>query len=466
MTQMIDCPIWGEGFEASSYSQWSTAEIPFYDEAHIDSPRAGGMFRLSEEAFRSIRSSPLKRTQKLKISEWIWLQRKGNTQPPFVTRNVIESVTKASGGTTTPIPVRAQKLLQYLIDQTENIGDQVPIGKYGYEVLIVSESTEWTEIFFLLKELTSQGLIDYTDARNPAQCLPMVTARGYSHIHPPNVVHGEYTMKVFISHSGKDAALARGLVNLIQKAMRLSSDDIRCSSVDGYRLPGGASTDELLRAEIHDAELVVGLITPDSIKSLYVAFELGARWGAHKPMIPLLASGATPEDLTGPLAGINALSCDNYSQVTQLIEETASKLNISVEKISSCTDEINKLTELSSHTFQESQERLAETLEQPDQADIAPMHDKAKELLLEATKNNAGFIGLFSSREGTSVQAGQKTMNTRGNHRSETEWMSALDSLSSDGLVIDHSGNQVRFDVTAKGYEIADELRKHDPPSP
>ena len=465
MTHLIHCPIWGEGFEASSYSQWSTTEIPFYDEALIDSPRAGGLFRLSEEAFRSIRFSPLKKTQKLKISEWIWLQRKGNTQPPFVTRNVIESVTKASGGTTTSIPVRAQKLLQYLIDQTENIGDQVPIGKYGYEVLIVSESTEWTEIFFLLRELTSQNLIDYTDTRDPAKCLPMVTARGHSHTHPPDEVHGEYTMKVFISHSGKDVALAKGLVNLLQKAMRLSSDDIRCSSVDGYRLPAGASTDELLRAEIHEAELVVGLITPDSIKSLYVAFELGARWGANKLMIPLLASGATPEHLTGPLAGINALSCDNYSQVTQLIEETASKLNISAEKISSCTDEINQLTQLSSHTVQESQAPPTETLKQHAQADIAPMHDKAKELLLEATKNNAGFIGRFSSRDGTSIRAGQKTMNARGSHRSETEWLTALDQLISDGLVSDHSGNQVRYDVTAKGYEIADELRKHDPPS-
>lgn len=94
------------------------------------------------------------------------------------------------------------------------------------------------------------------------------------------------------------------------------------------------------------------------------------------------------------------------------------------------------------------------------------MHDKAKELLLEATKNNAGYIGRFISRDGTYIQAGQKTMNARGSHRSETEWLTALDQLSSDGLVSDHSGNQVRYDVTAKGYEIADELRKRDPPSP
>ena len=128
-------------------------------------------------------------------------------------------------------------------------------------------------------------------------------------------------MKVFISHNSKDEELAKILVNLLQKSMRLSSYDIRCSSVDGYRLIGGVAVDETLRIEVHDAELVIGLITPDSLKSLYVAFELGARWGISKPMIPLLASGATSLHFGGPLAGINALDCNNECQVISTIRK-------------------------------------------------------------------------------------------------------------------------------------------------
>ena len=106
----------------------------------------------------------------------------------------------------------------------------------------------------------------------------------------------------------------------MRKSLNLRSTDIRCSSVDGYRLPGGVPTDQSLRAEVHDAELVIGLITPNSLKSIYVSFELGARWGANRPMIPLLASGSNLGNLGGFLAGINALNCSNGAN-NQFVEE-------------------------------------------------------------------------------------------------------------------------------------------------
>ena len=99
-----------------------------------------------------------------------------------------------------------------------------------------------------------------------------------------NTVREAYTsMKIFISHSSFDVEFAKLLIDLMRKSLNLRSTDIRCSSVDGYRLPGGVPTDQSLRAEVHDAELVIGLITPNSLKSIYVSFELGARWGATDP---------------------------------------------------------------------------------------------------------------------------------------------------------------------------------------
>lgn len=155
-------------------------------------------------------------------------------------------------------------------------------------------------------------------------------------------------MKVFISHNSKDEELAKSLVNLLQKSLRLQSSDIRCSSVDGYRLEGGAKIDEALRSEVHEAELVIGLITPNSIKSLYVAFELGARWGISRPMIPLLAAGVTSEDLDGPLASIHALYCDNESQILQLLKDSARYLESELEEnTSSYLGDIKRLSESS-----------------------------------------------------------------------------------------------------------------------
>ena len=155
-------------------------------------------------------------------------------------------------------------------------------------------------------------------------------------------------MRVFISHSNRDAELARALIDLLQAALPITGDDTRCSSLDGYRLPGGVSVDQQLRFEVHDAKLVIGLLTPNSLRSAYVAFELGARWGAEKPMIPLLASGITPDDLEGPLAGINALDCRSASQIHQLVEESALHLEIAQNRPSTFTHQVSNLSDLAS----------------------------------------------------------------------------------------------------------------------
>ena len=451
-TSNIECPIWEDGHEASLHSQWTRPELFITEEALIDSPRAGGLYRMTEEAFSSIQLNPLNKTQKLKISEWIRFQRRNETKVPVVTLEIIDSLTNSSDDTPSSISVRAQKLLQYIIEETENIGDQVPISKYGYEALIVSESVEWTEIFFLLNELTNQNLIDYNDTRDPAKCLPVVTAEGHAHIQEPSVVQRESTMRVFISHSGKDATLAKSLVNLLQKSMRLSSDDIRCSSVDGYRLPGGVSTDERLRTEVHDAKLIIGLITPNSLNSLYVAFELGARWGARKPMIPLLASGANTDHLGGPLSGINALSCESESQVNQLIEDSALHLGIDPEKPSSLTHEVKQVVQASANSPPE-----VETT--PPEKPAAQLSPKATELLLGATKGNDGHVIHLRTTRGVIIRAGQAGVGEIGDRRSEAAWLAALKQLVEVGLVEDRSGNGKRYDPTDKGYAVADELR-------
>lgn len=260
------------------------------------------------------------------------------------------------------------------------------------------------------------------------------------------------SMKIFISHSNQDTELAALLINLLQKALRLSSNDIRCSSVDGYRLPGGVSTDERLRIEVYDAELVVGLITPTSLKSLYVAFELGARWGVDKPMIPLLAFGVLPDNLGGPLAGINALSCDNESHVNQLVEETASHLDIESERPSSYVGEIGSLVQMASS-------RLTNSKWSSSTAPNSQLSYNARELILAATEKDAGFIHHIRAVQGQMISAGTKTMNEFGDHRSEAEWISALQQLESNGFVIDPTGESKHYEVTGEGYSMADELR-------
>lgn len=145
------------------------------------------------------------------------------------------------------------------------------------------------------------------------------------------ILSGKASLRIFISHSSADVQVASALIDLLRSALNLHASDIRCTSVDGYRLEGGANTEESLRREVRDSELLVGIISRHSLGSLYVLFELGARWGAERPLIPLLAPGTPPRVLEGPLSNINALRLDSEAQVHQLVGEIAKKLNLEVE---------------------------------------------------------------------------------------------------------------------------------------
>jgi hypothetical protein len=139
------------------------------------------------------------------------------------------------------------------------------------------------------------------------------------------------SLSVFISHSSQDAALAGQLVDLLRSALNLRADRVRCTSVDGYGLPAGADSDEQLRDEALDSLVFIGILSPLSMASAYVLFELGARWGAKKPIVPLLAPGMGPQALRGPLVGLNAISCDSAAQLHQLVTDVSRTLGVEAE---------------------------------------------------------------------------------------------------------------------------------------
>jgi hypothetical protein len=127
--------------------------------------------------------------------------------------------------------------------------------------------------------------------------------------------------RVFISHSSRDRELAVLLVDLLSSALDLPAEAIRCTSVEGHRLPGGADVDQTLRNEIRECEAFIGLISQSSMESADVLFELGARWGLGMPLLPLLAPNVEPGVLRGPLSRINALRCSNGVDLHQVVDE-------------------------------------------------------------------------------------------------------------------------------------------------
>ncbi|MFH1108982.1 MAG: hypothetical protein V1790_07295, partial [Planctomycetota bacterium] len=81
-----------------------------------------------------------------------------------------------------------------------------------------------------------------------------------------------------------------------------------------------------------EAKTCIGIITPVSVESAYVLFELGARWGADLSIAPILAAGATPSLLRGPLRQTHALSCDKRQDLQQLVSNLAKQLPVKAEE--------------------------------------------------------------------------------------------------------------------------------------
>lgn len=129
--------------------------------------------------------------------------------------------------------------------------------------------------------------------------------------------------KIFISHSSKDLAAARALVELLEKAFKLAGREILCTSVDGHKLDAGAETSEVLREAIEGAPAFLAIVSAESVASDYVLFEMGARWGLAREIVPLLAPGEGAVRLPAPLKGVHAPALSNSSEMHQLLEKLA-----------------------------------------------------------------------------------------------------------------------------------------------
>ena len=190
--------------------------------------------------------------------------------------------------------------------------------------------------------------------------------------------------------------------------MKLSAREILCSSVDGYRLEVGARTSDTLRAEIIDAAAFLAIVTPHSIASSYVLFELGARWGAAKHILPLLARGATPAAIPGPLVEVNCLNLAYEEQIIQFAEALANLLRRPLEPYASFLSAINGVAIEAAAIVVERAAR-EETLV-VDRARETPSEDRIKELALMKMKAGikkypgGAYVSTLAKMAGISVE--------------------------------------------------------------
>ena len=129
-------------------------------------------------------------------------------------------------------------------------------------------------------------------------------------------------IRAFISHSHADKELAEAFAELVRTAFSLPAEAIRCTSVPAYALPYGVDSTVHIKRDVMNADVLIGIVTQTSRESAWVLFELGARWGQSKHLVPVLTPAADVSTLPPPLRDSNAVKCSTY-EVMKLIEELA-----------------------------------------------------------------------------------------------------------------------------------------------
>lgn len=117
-------------------------------------------------------------------------------------------------------------------------------------------------------------------------------------------------VKVFISHSSKDASLTKLIVELL-KTSGLKDEEIRCTSVPGYGVMLGQAVATTLRNNIEECEIIIAVLTKQALQSFNVLLELGAGWGFDKILIPVLGPGVEVSDLPSWIRDPHSMKWDN-----------------------------------------------------------------------------------------------------------------------------------------------------------
>ena len=99
--------------------------------------------------------------------------------------------------------------------------------------------------------------------------------------------------QIFISYARNDYAFAHQLLSALR--------DINVEGwMDEADVAAGAAIGEAVRSAIRKSNAVVVLVSPNSLLSRWVDFEVGAAQALGKPVVPILLEGSElPETLQG-----------------------------------------------------------------------------------------------------------------------------------------------------------------------
>ena len=255
-------------------------------------------------------------------------------------------------------------------------------------------------------------------------------------------------LDIFISHSSKDAIIVEQFIELLGKAIKIDESRIRCTSVPGYKLPSGVNVNLTLKNEISTSKIFIGFITAKSLESVYVLFELGARWGSEKTFKLITSDASNFKLMQPPLSNHHTVCISNSQELYQILDEIQEELSYNSYKPSSIAKEVEKL--LATIAINNKVDDTPGPSIQSEKSDFTKIE---LEILKSAVDNIDGQIRISSSMDGTTIQSGQKVLLDSEINKEIQKYKSALEILVNKGYIEISNASGNRYEFTNKAYE-------------
>lgn len=138
--------------------------------------------------------------------------------------------------------------------------------------------------------------------------------------------------KIFISHATADKEIVELLIDLLED-IGLKSNQIFCSSFEGYGIPLGEGFLDRIKQELASDVVVLFIITNNFYESKVCLCEMGAAWALSKGHIPIVVPPLSYSDIKGVIPLTQGLLINDAPKLNSLKDKLEQDFKIQ-EKIS------------------------------------------------------------------------------------------------------------------------------------
>lgn len=133
--------------------------------------------------------------------------------------------------------------------------------------------------------------------------------------------------KIFISHAIKDKLIIEEIIELLE-SIGINSQQIFCSSFEGYGIPLGEDFLHKIKQELSSEVLVLFVLTESFYESKICLCEMGAAWALSKQHIPIVVPPLSYKDIEGVIPLTQGLLINEPTKLNSLKEKLEREFDI------------------------------------------------------------------------------------------------------------------------------------------